>query len=118
MNMPTLKLKASYDEVSDVLTLYKPHAQVDESVEVAHELVIDLDKEKRIVNVELFDAYSFLHTLNNQITKKMLSQDELEVKFVNYRNYWIISLVFNYNNLRIEEKLPAFAADFKSPLVV
>lgn len=117
--MISQKFKVSYDEEGDVLTIYREEVAVSESVEVTEELVIDLDKDRRIANVELLDAYKFLHTLNENITKKMLySLQEAELQFTNYRNYWIISLVFEHENQRIVEKLPAFVqADFQSPLV-
>tara|TARA_Y100000310_G_scaffold238101_1_gene241451 strand:+ start:381 stop:749 length:369 start_codon:yes stop_codon:yes gene_type:complete len=117
--MISQKFKVSYDEEGDVLTIYREDASVSESVEVTEELVIDLDKDRRIANVELLDAYKFLHTLNENINKKMLSSlQEAELQFTNYRNYWIISLVFEYGDQKIVEKLPAFAqADFQSPLV-
>lgn len=117
--MSIQKFKVSYDQEGDVLTIYDSNAKISESVEVTEELVIDLDKNRRIVNVELLDAYKFLHTLNDNISKEMLSGlKEVELQFKNYRNYWIISLVFEYKNQRIEEKLPAFAqADYQSPLV-
>jgi len=110
------KFKVSYDEEGDVLTIYDSNAKVSESVEVTEELVIDLDKDRKIVNVELLDAHTFLHMLNEDISKKMLSGlKEVELQFKNYRNYWIISLIFEYNNRKIEEKLPAFAqADYQS----
>lgn len=117
--MMSQKFKVSYDEEGDVLTIYREDVSVFESVEVTEELVIDLDKDRRIANLELLDAYKFLHTLNENISKKMLSGlQETELRFTNYRNYWIISLVFEYENQKIVEKLPAFAqADFQSPLV-
>ena len=109
----------SYDKEADVLTIYKKDAKVSESIEVAEDIVIDVDKERKIVNLELMDAYKFLHTLNTNISSELLSSlHEIQLKFTNYRNYWIISLVFEYNHQKIEEKLPAFAAlDFQSPLI-
>ncbi len=90
-----------------------------ESIEVTEELIIDLDKDHRIINVELLDAYNFLHTLNETISKEMLATvTEAEVEATNYRNYWILSLAFEYHGLKIEERLPAFAGiDFQSPLL-
>jgi uncharacterized protein YuzE len=119
MFMHRQKFKASYDREGDVLTLCSDKVGVQESVEVAEELIIDIDKNKRIINLELLDAYKFLHTLNKKISKEMLKQlEEAELQFKNYRNYWIISVAFEYQNQKIEEKLPAFAkADFQSPLV-
>ena len=117
--MISQKFKVSYDKEGDVLTIYREDASVSESVEVTEELVIDLDKDRRIANVELLDAYKFLHTLNENISKEMLSGlQEAELQFTNYRNYWIISLSFEHGNQKIIEKLPAIAqADFQSPLV-
>ena len=117
--MDCQKFKVSYDQEGDVLTIYRDDVKVNESVEVTEELILDLDQDRRIVNLELLDAYKFLHTLNEEITTEMLSSlKEVELQFKNYRNYWIISLSFEYGNKRIEEKLPAFVqADYQSPLV-
>ncbi|PLW79344.1 hypothetical protein C0585_08005 [Candidatus Woesearchaeota archaeon] len=113
------KFNASYDPDGDILTIYESSKQVKESIEVSEDLIIDMDKNKQLVNLELIDAYKFLHTLNKEISKKALmemSEVELEVK--NYRNYLIITLEFTYNNKIIKEKLPAFInSDFKSPLI-
>lgn len=113
------KFKASYDKEGDILTIYRSGEKVKESIEVSEDLIIDINKEKKLINLELIDAYKFLHTLNSKISKNMLlgiDQAELEVK--NYRNYWVITLVFKYKDMIVKEKLPAFAsADFKSPLI-
>lgn len=114
-----IKYTASYDEEGDVLTIYDSKKQVKESIEVAEDLVVDIDKNNQLVNLELIDAYKFLSTLNDNISKSILeSISEVELEFKNYRNYWIITLSFRYNNQIISEKLPAFASsDFKSPLI-
>jgi uncharacterized protein YuzE len=113
------KFKASYDQEGDVLTIYRTAEKVKESIEVAEDLVIDVDKNMQLINLELIDAYKFLHTLNNKISREMLrgiNEAELDVK--NYRNYLFITLIFKHNNKIIKEKLPAFASsDFKSPLI-
>ena len=82
-------------------------------------LGVDLDKNKQLVNLELLDAYKFLHTLNEKITKDMLIDlQEAELQVKNFRNYVIITLAFQHKNQKIEEKLPAFVhTDFKSPLI-
>ena len=115
MNM---KFKAAYDQEGDLLTVYR-EAEVKESIEVSEEMIIDIDKNKKLVNLEFLDAYKFLHTMNEKISKKMLlGIKEIDLKIKNYRNYWIITLAFKYKNTLIEEKLPVFASvDFKSPLL-
>jgi len=113
------KFKASYDPEGDVLTIYRKELEVKESIEVSEELVLDVDKNMKLVNLELMDAYKFLHTLNEKISKKLLSEvSEVELEIKNYRNYWVITLKFKHDNEMIVEKLPAFASsDFKSPLI-
>lgn len=113
------KFKVSYDSEGDVLIVYREGAEVRESIEVSEDLIIDVDKNMKVVNFELLDAYKFLHTLNETITKRMLEEvQEVEVEVKNYRNYWVITLIFKHNNQIIAEKLPAFASsEFKSPLL-
>ena len=113
------KFKASYDQEGDVLTIYRPAENVKESIEVSDDLVIDVDKNNQLINLELIDAYKFLHTLNDQISKDMLEGiKDVELEVQNYRNYLFITVIFKHNNNIIKEKLPAFAkSDFKSPLI-
>lgn len=113
------KYKASYDEDGDVFTVYSENAMVKESIEVTDEIVLDIDKNNRLVSLELMDAYAFLNTLNKSISKKMLEGiKEVELEIKNYRNYWIITLIFKHDDKVIAEKLPAFSdANFESPLI-
>jgi len=113
------KFKACYDEEGDVLTIYREGFKVKESIEVSEDLIIDVDKEMQLVNLELIDAYKFLHTLNEKISLEMLlGLQEVELEAKTYRNYWVITLMFKYKEQIIIEKLPAFASlDFKSPLI-
>jgi uncharacterized protein YuzE len=113
------KFKASYDSQEDVLILYNDGSKVKESIEVAEDLIIDVDNDMKVVSLELLDAHNFLHTLNEQITIDMLKEiKEVELEAKRYRNYWMITLLFKYKDKQIEEKLPAFSGtDFKSPLL-
>ena len=48
----------------------------------------------------------------------LLDIQEVELDAKNYRNYWVITLTFKYQEEVIVEKLPAFASmNFKSPLI-
>ncbi len=113
------KFEASYDKEGDVLTVYREGAKVKESVEVSEDLIIDVDKEMKLVNLELIDAYKFLHAMNDKISKEMLLDiHEIELDAKNYRNYWVITLIFKYKDEVIAEKLPVFASmEFRSPLI-
>ena len=113
------KYTAKYDSEGDVLSIYTKGAKVKESLEVADTLVIDLDKDKNLVNLELIDAHQFLRLSNKKITKKVLEElDDVKLDFKQFRNYWIITMYFKHKKELIMEKLPAFASnDFKSPLI-
>lgn len=113
------KYKATYDEDGDTLTVYQDARKVKESIEVSDDLIIDVDSYKNIIGFELLDAYKFLHTLNEKISKNMLCDiRDVELNFKNYRNYLVIILTLKHNNELIEEKLPAFVnQQFKSPLI-
>ena len=86
---------------------------------IGRDMVIDIDKNNQLVNLELLDAYKFLNTLNEKISKKMLEGiSELELEAKSFRNYWVITVIFKHKEKVIVEKLPAFAStDFKSPLI-
>jgi len=78
------KFSASYDREGDVLTIYRPAKKVKKSIEV--DLVIGVDKNKQMVNLELIDAFKFLHTINSKISKDMLvdvNEVELNVSMIN-----------------------------------
>ncbi len=113
------KFSASYDREGDVLTIYRSAEKVKESIEVSDDLVIDVDKNKQLVNLELIDAFKFLHTINSKISKDMLvGINDVELNVINYRNYFIVTLIFKHNNQVIKEKLPAFTnTNFQSPLI-
>ena len=113
------KFKMDYDSGEDVLYIYSEKGKVKESLELSKDIIIDLDKNNKLVAIEIFNAYGFLHTLNEEITKNMLSElKEVELKMIKYSDYYIITLVFEYNNKIITEKLPALSMEhYQSPLI-
>ena len=108
-----------YDQDEDILSVYDEKGKTKESLEVAEDLIIDVDNQGDLVGIELFDASKFLSALNKSITPKMLSEiEEASLQVVRYRNYVIITLAFQYQGQTIEEKLPAFStAKYESPLL-
>ncbi|MBN1377391.1 DUF2283 domain-containing protein [Candidatus Woesearchaeota archaeon] len=110
------KFKASYDKEGDVLTIYRNNGDVKESIELSDEIVMDLDKDWKLVSLEVMDAYDFLHSLDKKFTRKMLSEiNNAKVEVRNYRNYWYIILIFEEDN---KVMLPVVsAAEYKSPLI-
>ncbi len=113
------KMKAAYDSDEDILHLLASGKKVKESIEVADEIVIDIDKSNNIIGIQLFDAHALLSKLNKRFNKKMIASIEFaKGKLVRFRNYAIIMLVFHAGNEIIEEKLPAFSlGQYESPLV-
>ncbi len=113
------KFKMDYDSREDVLYLYSEKGKVKESIELSKDIVIDLDKNDNLVAIEIFNAHKFLHTLNEEITKNMLSElKETKLKLVKYSDYLIITLIFNYKGKTIIEKLPALSTEqYESPLI-
>ena len=101
-----MKLKASYDKDGDVLVIYSKGI-VKESIEVSEDLIIDVDKEMKLVNLELLDAYKFLYNLNEKISQEMLeSLQDVELEVKNYRNYWLITIIFDYKGeIRFRDKI-------------
>jgi uncharacterized protein YuzE len=118
----TIDMRVDYDSESDVFYAYSAKVakkQIRETIEVADNLNVDIDDNGNIIGLELFEAQEFLAFLNKMFTKKFMSSiDSAQVRVKNYRNYIFITLIFYQNNVRIEEKLPAFSlTQFESPLV-
>lgn len=114
-----VKFRLDYDAKEDVLYAYSEKAKPKESLELAKDIIVDIDKNDNIVGIEILNAYKFLHILNEEITKSMLSElDKICLKFIRYGDYVIVTLIFDYNSKIIEERLPAFPIkQYESPLI-
>ena len=115
-----VKFKLDYDLNEDVLYAYSEKAKTKESLELTRDIIVDLDKKDNIVGIEILNAYKFLHTLNQEITKNMLSElDKIKLKFIKYGDYIIITLIFEQGHKIIKERLPPFPIkQYESPLIV
>ena len=87
--------------------------------ELEEDLVIDIDKNKNLVALQIFYANEFFKALDKDFPKNILNEiKEVNVDFVNYRNYMIIKLLLHYKQKIIEEKLPPIPMKkYESPIV-
>ncbi len=113
------KFNISYDQDNDVLYLSNKQLDVEESVELTEDIVIDLNKKDELVGLEIFNAYKFLNTLNEKISKDILSKmNNVNLELKRYKSYYLISISFEHNNQKYKEKLPAFTdQEYESPLI-
>ena len=58
------KFKSSYNSEDDVLYIYEPKKKSKESIELEEDLVIDIDKNKNLVALQIFYANEFFKALD------------------------------------------------------
>jgi len=114
-----MEMKFHYSAEDDVLTIYSDIAP-SETIEFTEFMNIDINKERKIVGLEIFDALEFLVKQNKEITKQFLSNlISINVKYDEWRNSWFISLeLTDKNNNIIVQKLPPLKkSEYVSPLI-
>jgi len=114
-----MKIKFHYNSEDDVLTIYSDIAP-NETVEFTDFMNIDVNKEKGIVGLEIFDATKFLGKQDKELTKKFLSNlKNINAKYDEWRNIWFISLeLTDKDNQTIIQKLPPLKkSEYVSPLI-
>jgi len=114
-----MALKIHYDEEDDVFTIYDDEHKPSETIEFSEFLNIDIDKNKGVVGLEVFYASEFFSALNKIVTKKLLeSFDDISIVCKNYRNNWLMVLVFSYQGNEIRIQLPPLRqSEYTSPLI-
>ena len=104
-----MKFKSIYDEGCDHFVIHKVGFRSEDCQMVLPQLVIDFDKNKRLVAVEFLDT-EMLRALNPLLTKKFLGKiEEVEVSVKKHGQHLIIGLAFRHDGRLIEEKLPLFS---------
>ena len=114
-----MEIKFHYDSKDDVLTVYSDIAP-EETIEFTEFMNIDINKDKGIVGIEIFDASQFFGRQNKELTKKFLSNlKDIEAKYDDWRNTWFINLkLTDKNNNTIIQKLPPLKkSEYVSPLI-
>lgn len=114
-----MEIKFHYSSEDDVLTVYSDIAP-SETIEFTEFMNIDINKEKGIVGLEIFEASEFLGKQDKELTKQFLSNlKEINAKYDEWRNTWFINLeLTDKNNKTIIEKLPPLKkSEYISPLI-
>tara|TARA_Y100000310_G_C20278281_1_gene621347 strand:- start:43 stop:405 length:363 start_codon:yes stop_codon:yes gene_type:complete len=105
MNRKTFKV--SYDKESDIIAFYNMGNNVSESIEISEGVILDIDKEGKILALELFDALDFFSSMNSEITKEFLSNiKSAELRINKFKENSFISIHFENNEQKIKETLP------------
>lgn len=110
--------KMSYDSESDTLSLTSKRA-TGESVEVAEDIIIDLDKKGVFCGLEIMYAREFFEAAGTAISAQALEDvSTVTVRTREYRNQLFITILIPVGKKVVEEKLPPLALErFESPLV-
>ncbi len=113
------KFNFNYSAEDDILSIYS-NSSPEESIEFSENLVIDIDKDNRIVGLEIFDAAEFFNSLNEQIDRNFLEKlEEVYLECKEFRNNWYILLLFKANGKEIRQPMPLLRkSEYKSPLIV
>lgn len=114
-----MKIKFHYSSEDDVLTVFTD-VSPSETIEFTDFMNIDINKERGIVGIEIFDALEFLGKQNKELTKGFLSNlKSVGAKYDEWRNTWFIELELTDNeNHTIVQRLPPLKkSEYVSPLI-
>jgi uncharacterized protein YuzE len=114
-----MKLKFHYDGEDDVLSIYTGIAPK-ETIEFSEFLNIDVDKDYKIVGLEIFEASKFFGMRDTKINKEFLkSIKEVSIEYHELRNMWFIDVIFiDKNNNMVKQAIPPLSKqEYKSPLI-
>ena len=114
-----MAFKFHYDKEHDVLYIVDALKKVEESVEFSEDIVLDLDKDYRVIGVELFYASELFNLFNKEINKEFLiNLSEAGLEYKDYRNVWYVLLILKSGNKIISQVLPPLRkSEYTSPLI-
>ena len=118
-NNRKMQFKFHYDKEDDVLSIYTDIAPK-ETIEFSEFLNIDIDKDKKVVGLEIFGASEFFKIRTNKIDESFLEGiKEISVKYNEWRNSWFIDLILtDKNNNSITQSIPPLRkSEYSSPLI-
>lgn len=113
-----MKFEFDYSKEHDILTIYNYELSTpEESVEISEYLVIDIDKNNKIIGIEIFDASEFFGALNN-INKEFLENlENVELEQKEFRNNWLLAVKLTSKYGTISQPLPPLRkSEYVSPL--
>ena len=111
--------KFHYDKEHDILYICNANKKVEESIEFSEDIVLDLDKDGKVIGVELFYATELLNLFNKDIDKEFLiSLENAGLGYKEYRNVWFVVLLLKSGNKQISQPLPPLRkSEYTSPLI-
>jgi len=113
------EFKFYYGVEDDILSIYSQGYQTEETIEFSENLNIDIDKEGKVIGLEIFDASEFFNALNEQIDKGFLENlEEVSFKHKEFRNMWYIIIILKAKGKEIQQPMPLLRkSDYVSPLI-
>ena len=118
--MVNMGFKFNYDREYDVLYISNAEQEVEESIEVSEDIVLDLNKEDNVIGIEIFYASEFFGAFNNQVNKEFLkSLEEARLEYKEFRNQWFIVVILKNKNATIYQPMPPLRrSEYTSPLIM
>lgn len=115
-----MKFKHVYDEENDVLSVFNPSCKPQESIEFSENIIFDIDKDSRIVALQILDAREFLGSMNKIIDQSFLMNlESIELVDREFRNTWFLVLLMKSKGFDvIQQSMPLLRKEeYKSPLL-
>lgn len=110
--------KFHYDSEDDVLYICNSAKQVEESVQFAEDIVLDLDNEGKVIGIEIFYALEFFNLFNKEVNLDFLSNlEEASIQYKEYRNNLFLIVVMKSKNKVIYQPMPPLRkSEYQSPV--
>jgi len=114
-----MEFKFNYDYEDDVLSIYNYESPPKESVEVSEDIIIDLDKDDKVIGIEIFYASEFFNAFNKRIDKEFLkSLESASLEYKEFRNNWYIVVTLKSKDTIISQPMPPLRkSEYISPLI-
>lgn len=115
-----MKFEFEYSQRTDVLSIYNYIiSKPSETVQFSEYLNIDIDKNNKIVGLEIFDASEFLGAFNEEVDKEFLQDlKEVEIQQKEIRNNWFLVIVFKSDKKVVKQIMPPLRkTEYISPLL-
>jgi len=109
-----------YNSEDDVLYIKNSMKEVEESVEVSDDLILDLDKNGMVVGIEIFYASEFFGAFNKEVDKKFLANlEDVQLEQKEMRNNWFLVVMLKSGKKVIYQPMPPLRkSEYVSPLIL
>ena len=114
-----MAFKFHYDSENDILYICNAEKKVEESVEFSEDIILDLDKEGKVIGVELFYASELFKPFNKGINREFLMKlEDAGLEYKDFRNMWFVILLLKSDSKQISQPLPPLRkSEYTSPLI-